>query len=92
MNKICFVEIPIVSEKQFKLNALSIPVGDSYDVWEPGLSRGICNEYKSIMFNCLHPARVKLKQLNLQDNFSPLNRIVFYQRFECWNCPSTQIE
>ena len=50
MNKICFVEIPIVSEKQFKLNALSTPVGDSYDVWEPGLSSGICYEYKSIMF------------------------------------------
>ena len=34
---------------------------------------------KFVMFICLHPAQVKLKRLNSQDNFSPLNGTVFYQ-------------
>ena len=35
---------------------------------------------KFVMFIRLHPAQVKSKRLNSQDNFSPLNGTVFYQR------------
>ena len=38
--------------------------------------RTIRNEYKSKMFNCRHPARVKLKPLNSQEKISSLNGIV----------------
>ena len=39
--------------------------------------RIICKEYKSKMLNCRHSGRVKLKRLNSEENFSPLNRIAF---------------
>ena len=44
--------------------------------------RTICNEYKSKMFNCRHPARMKLKRLNSKEKISPLNGTVLSEHVD----------